>query len=193
MNRRRSKRDQPSRYVALSHWMMRTAAWRDLDCVARCVYVEIARRYAGPGSNNGRIRCSIREIAEQLNVSKATAMRALQRLGDHGFIAQTKRGTFNFKTRHASEWRLTEYGCDVTGELPSKDFARWQPVVDSPVKNKNTVSPEVPNGCRDETARVPRRNAVTPKSASTVSPDTRQQHPRFHPRYEYMYQVGALT
>jgi hypothetical protein len=40
----RGKRDSPSRYVALSHWMMRTAAWRDLDTVARCAYIELARR-----------------------------------------------------------------------------------------------------------------------------------------------------
>jgi hypothetical protein len=34
--------------------MMRTEAWRSLDCVARCAYLELAMRYAGPGSNNGR-------------------------------------------------------------------------------------------------------------------------------------------
>lgn len=34
------------RYVALSHWLMRTAAWRDLNCVARCAYIELAMRVA---------------------------------------------------------------------------------------------------------------------------------------------------
>ena len=59
---------------------MRTAAWRDLDAVARCAYIELASRYAGPGSNNGRIPYSLREMAEALGTSKATAMRALARL-----------------------------------------------------------------------------------------------------------------
>ena len=129
--------------------MMRTAAWRDLDCVARCAYVELASRYAGPGSNNGRIPFSLREMAEALGSSKATAMRAMARLQDHGFAVMTKQGAFRVKARTATEWRLTEFACDVTGEMATKDFMRW-------VKNQNTVSFEHPNGCRDETERVSR-------------------------------------
>ena len=161
----RSKRDKPGRYVALSHWMMRTEAWRDLDTVARCAYIELSRRYGGPGSNNGRIPCSVREVAEALNIGKATALRALDRLQEHGFIVQMKRGAFNFKVRHATEWRLTEFGCDVTKALPRKDYARWE--------KKNTVPPQNPNGFSDETARVLRRTAEKAKTPSTVSP----QHP----------------
>jgi hypothetical protein len=142
---RKSKRDDKPRYVALSHWMMKTEAWRDLDCVARSAYVALSSRYAGPKSNNGRIPFSYEEMAGALNVSKATAMRALQRLQDHGFIVMMKKGSFNLKLRHASEWRLTEYGCDVQDKLPTKEFARWE---------KNTVSPDHPIGCRDETERV---------------------------------------
>jgi DNA-binding transcriptional MocR family regulator len=125
---------------------MRSEAWRDLDCVARCTYIELAGRYGGPGSNNGRIPCSLRELADALRVSKQTAMRALDRLQDHGFIVQMKRGHFNFKLKHAAEWRLTEFTCDVTGELPTKDFAHW--------KKQNAVPPENPSRFRDGTARV---------------------------------------
>lgn len=137
------------RYVALTHWMMRTPAWLDLRPNARCAYIEIARRYAGPGSNNGRIPCSVREISESLHISKMTALRALQELQDHGFIVQAKRGAFSVKCRHATEWRLTEYRDDVTGEMATKDFARWG-------KIQNTVSPENPNGFPDDTERVSR-------------------------------------
>jgi hypothetical protein len=35
------------------------------------------------------------------------------------------KGAFSRKAPHASEWRLTWWGCDVTGELPSKKFMRW--------------------------------------------------------------------
>ena len=115
-----------NRYVALYHWVTDSAAWRDLDCVARCAYTELARRYAGPGSNNGRISHSVREMAEALGTSKATALRALDRLQDHGFVVVMKKGAFNMKQRHATEWRLTEYGCDVTGDLATKEFARWK-------------------------------------------------------------------
>ncbi len=135
------------RYVALSHWMMRTAAWLDLSPNARCTYLELSRRYAGPGSNNGRIPCSVREVSEALHVSKMTAQRAFKELQDHGFIILVKRGAFSLKCRHATEWRLTEFADDVTRELATKDFARW-------VKNQNTVSLENPNGFRHDTVRV---------------------------------------
>lgn len=139
----------PDRYVALPHWMMRTAAWRDLDCVARCAYIELSARYAGPGSNNGRIPFSVREMAEALGTSKATAWRAFTRLQDHEFIVQTKQGAFSQKVRHAAEWRLTEFRCDVTGAMATKDFARWPEI-------QNAVSPGNPHGCQDETGRVSR-------------------------------------
>ena len=115
----------PGRYVALSYAMLKTAAWRDLDAVARCAYVEIASRYRGPGSNNGAIPFSARQMAEALNVGKQTALRALEKLQSHGFLILTRKGAFSQKIRNASEWRLTEHKCDRTGALPSKEFERW--------------------------------------------------------------------
>lgn len=137
-------RSAGERYLALRHYLLRSAAWLDLDCTARCTYIEIARRYTG--SNNGRISCSLREIAEALRIGKATAKRALERLQDHGFLVLTERGAFSLKVRHASTWRLTEHKDDVTGALPSKEFARWQ--------EQNTVPPQNPHGFQDETDRV---------------------------------------
>jgi hypothetical protein len=149
MTRRKNRTGRSTgtpRYVALYHWVMDTDAWRNLDCVARCAYAELGRRYAGRGSTNGRIPYSVREMAAALGTSKATAHRALKKLQDHGFIVLMKQGSFNIKHRHAAEWRLTEYGCDVTGDLATKEFTRWQ--------NQNTVSPRHPTGCRDGTERV---------------------------------------
>ena len=65
--------------------------------VARCAYVELAARYAGPGSNNGRLPFSLREMAVKLNVSKATAQRALHKLQERGFIVEMKKGAFSYK------------------------------------------------------------------------------------------------
>ncbi len=53
-------------------------------------------------------------------------MRALDRLEERGFIVLTKIGAFSMKMRHASEWRLTEFPCDVSGGLATKDFIRWR-------------------------------------------------------------------
>jgi hypothetical protein len=107
--------------------MTDSAAWRNLTANARAIYIEIGRRYAGPNSNNGRIPYSVREAAKALRVSQATACRALAELTAHGFIVPMMKGGFNLKRRHATEWRLTEFPCDVTNALAgTKDFMKWQ-------------------------------------------------------------------
>jgi len=112
----------------LYHWLLRCPAWLDLDCVARCAYIALAQRYAGQGSNNGKIPFSVRELALELKVGKSTAQRALNVLIEHGFIEQTSKGAFNIKHRHASEWLLTEFGDDRPGRSPiaSRAFMRWK-------------------------------------------------------------------
>jgi len=115
------------RHVRLHHWVMRTEAWRDLTAVARAAYVELSARYNG--RNNGSIAMSVRELAKSLRISKTTAGRVLIELETHGFIVTMTKGAFSMKVRHASEYRLTEYGtlsdADVP-ELATKDFARWR-------------------------------------------------------------------
>jgi DNA-binding transcriptional MocR family regulator len=135
------------RYLALRHWMMRTDAWRSLDCVARCAYIEMAARYAGPGSNNGRLPYSLREMAQALNVSKMTALRAFQKLQERGFIVETKRGAFSLKFRHATEWRLTEFGDDRSGALATKDFAHWKKQGGHPLDTLNGTPSAEPIEC----------------------------------------------
>jgi hypothetical protein len=62
-------------------------------------------------------------------ISRATATRAFQELTKKGFIVATKPSGFNMKTgeRRATEWQLTRYRCDVTGEIASKAFMTWRP------------------------------------------------------------------
>jgi hypothetical protein len=122
---KRAKEKEP-RHVRLYHWLMGTDAWRDLDALDRCGYIEIAMRYGGPGSNNGRIPFSMSEMVDALHISKSTAHRIFADLQNHGFIVMAKQGGFNMKQRHSSEWRLTEFKDDVTGELATKDFTRWK-------------------------------------------------------------------
>jgi hypothetical protein len=59
---------------------------------------------------------------------------AFAELQERGFIDCMTKGAFSRKAMHASEWRLTWWGCDVTGELPSKKFMNWGQ------ENQNTVS-----------------------------------------------------
>ena len=114
------------RYYALFAWFTNTDAWRSLNAVERCVYLQLAQRYRG--TNNGRIVFGVRDGEKELRVGRATILRALHTLEQRGFVAVTRKGHFARKegSRAATEWRLTQFGCDVTGALATKDFARWQ-------------------------------------------------------------------
>jgi hypothetical protein len=124
---RTGRSKKAARHVRLYYWMMATPAWKSLNANQRAIYVEMAARYNG--SNNGRIHFSTREAAGALHIGRATAGRELAVLVERGFIVAVTRGGFNVKDkqRQSTEWRLTEFNCDVTHALPSKDFARWSP------------------------------------------------------------------
>ena len=119
---RRNKRlDAP--HVRLYRWMLDCPAYLSLSCQARAVHLEIA--WGHDGSNNGRLGLSVRRASERCNIARGTAQRALVELQDRGFVDCMTRGAFSRKAPHATEWRLTWWGCDVTGELASKKFMSW--------------------------------------------------------------------
>jgi len=80
------------RHIRLYHWMTNSPAWHDLRALDRAIYTEMAKRYAGDGSNNGRLRYSVREAAAEFRISDATACRSLKSLQDHGFIVAMMKG-----------------------------------------------------------------------------------------------------
>ena len=87
------------------------------------VLLEIARGH--DGRNNGRLGLSVRRASQRCNVARGTAQRALVELQDRGFVDCMTKGAFSRKAPHATEWRLTWWSCDVTGELASKKFMSW--------------------------------------------------------------------
>ena len=137
-NKKGRSKGSLSDFVAIERYIMRSLAWRSLTPVARAVYSEVGFHYTG--DNNGRIVISVRGMAASLGISKDTAARAMLILEERGFIETVKRGAFNMKQRHASEFRLTAFRCDKTGALPSKKFMKWTPEI------QNTVRPQGPNG-----------------------------------------------
>lgn len=145
------RNDQAARHVRIYHWIMKTPAWKDLSAYAVRVYIDMAARYGGPGSNNGRISYSSREAGAVCHRNKNIGAAALADLKDHGFIVPMVRGGFNVKKRHATEWRLTEFPCDVTRQPPTCDFKDWRlPQI------QNTVTPaglQVPPAGQDSHAQ----------------------------------------
>jgi DNA-binding transcriptional MocR family regulator len=126
---KRTTREREGRYVRLAEYMLASPAWISLDTVSRALYVEIARRYRGPNSNNGKIPFSVREAAAALSVSRSTANRAFKLLVERGLLDIAKRSGFTVKGRVSMEWLLTEFPDDrESGATPArKDFMRWSP------------------------------------------------------------------
>ena len=117
------------RYVALQEYMLASTAWQSLDGNCRALYVELARRYRGPNSNNGKIPFSVREAARVLHIGRNTAQRCFERLTVNGFIRIGKKSGFSMKGRVSTEWLLTEFPDDIQAAytVASKDFMKWTP------------------------------------------------------------------
>lgn len=147
-NKTGRSKGQHSYFVALELFLMASQAWRSLSMAARVVYVEVAALY--DQTNNGRLALSARQLAERMPISRATATRALQELTEKGFIIATRPSGFNMKTgeRKATEWRLTRYRCDVTGDIATKAFMAWLP--EQPDKIHFAASPQGQSGFTTE-------------------------------------------
>jgi hypothetical protein len=129
------KRKGRSKFLMLDAYIVRSLAWRALSPNDKAAYLELKWRF--DGLNNGRIGLGNRDLAEALHSSKDTARRALDSLQEKGFVEKAKASAFNVKNRAVTEWRLTEYKCDLTGELPTKAFMRWQEPKNSQAHEKD--------------------------------------------------------
>ena len=140
-NRQDSRgRSKTPAFVMIYKWVLKSDAWKSLTPAARVIYIELKAIY--DGKNNGYLGLSRRRAAELCRISKDTATRAFAELVEKGFIECVQQGSFNFKLRHAAEWRITEAPCDRTLQPPSKAFMRWRPEQNPvPVHKVNGTNP----------------------------------------------------
>jgi len=168
----RHKRKGKTKFVMIDGYVKRSAAWKDLTPIERNAYIEVKWRY--DGFNNGRIGLGSRELADEIGMGRDTAARALNRVAEVGFISRQTASAFNVKNRAVTEWRLTEYRCDVTGELPTKDFMRWAP------KNRTQSHPSdtqsLPSDCDRVGGGEKTRHSRTHRTVKPIS-DVSQSHP----------------
>lgn len=117
----RSKRQISGAFIALPHTLVDSPGYRAATPVARAVHIAVMRRFNG--SNNGSIAVPARAVAEELNISRSTAARAILDLVNCGLLRQTKASSFSRK-REAAEFRLTHLKCHKTGMPPSNEYLR---------------------------------------------------------------------
>jgi len=178
------KRKGKSKFIMIEAYVKRSAAWKALTPVERSAYLEVKWRY--DGVNNGRIGLGCRELADEIGMGRTTASQALDGLQEKGFIEKTKASAFNLKNRAVTEWRLTEYRCDVTGEPASKKFMRWGlgKKTQSAPTDTQSAPPDTAASIKAETMpHSPPQRTVERISGSTQSapPDT------------YRYTMGGKT
>lgn len=106
------------RFVMLTYDMLTSPVWESLSAQARAVLIQVAKRHNG--RNNGTLGASVRDLATECRINKDTAARALGALIDAGFLELCQAGSFDFKKRHAAEYRLTWHWCDKTGQKGSR-------------------------------------------------------------------------
>ena len=126
-SKHRRQRRSGRKFIQLWSNLKRSAAYHSLSLPARCALVEILDRYTG--CNNGAIGLGVRELADELRCSHGTAGRALKELDDAGLARPQTVGAWRGK--RATEWRLTAYKCDVTGDLPVRDWPARESHVES--------------------------------------------------------------
>lgn len=139
----KSRGDRHERHVRLPEYLLASAAWQSLDGNSRALYVEMARRYRGPNSNNGRIPYSVREAAAALNIGRSTAGRCFEQLQAVGLAKVGKRSGFNMKGRVSTEWLLTQFPDDTKAgqAIATKEFMSWQPGKSFHSPTSDTYSP----------------------------------------------------
>ena len=138
---KRRRRSGGPPFVQLYRFIKRSQAWHDLSLPARCALIELLDRYTG--INNGIIGLGVRELADELKSSHATAGRAMRELDDAGLVRPTEVGVWRGK--RATEWRVTFYRCDASGDLPNKSWApraqsHRESAKGSPRKRKEVLS-----------------------------------------------------
>jgi hypothetical protein len=107
------------RFFKAERYISETRAWKQVSPAAKATWLEFGWTYNG--SNNGRLAMSSRQLAVKLNIGKSAAARAILELVTFGFLEITQAGCFS-GTRRTAEYRLTQFNCDKTGELPSRAF-----------------------------------------------------------------------
>jgi len=173
MPAKRKRRSVP-RFSSLHHRLLKSHAWHDLKPLERCGYIEIAQLY--DAINNGRLAMSARRLAGLIPCNKDTALIILRNLEDAGFIEAVKVGRYTKKEeeRMACEFRLTDFRCDVTHELPSRRYNPqhpWQPSEPAPKRAAPLTDAERQRRCRSNRKRHECHDERPTKPDGSVRPN----------------------
>jgi hypothetical protein len=114
-------RNKNESYIGLQRRIYNSLAYKELPPPARCIYMELRARYNT--YNNGYISLSVREAAQVIHGSTATASRVFKQLQAHGLIKMNNKGVY--QNRHATTWILTSE--PFNNQLPTNEWRDYVP------------------------------------------------------------------
>ena len=140
----RKGRNKHTPFINLHRGVTNSPAWKDLNCVAKCLVLLVWERHNG--LNNGTIPLSHREARKALGVGNNKTSQAFIDAKVRGFLIERSKGSFDWKVGagqgRATEWEITAEPCD--GNLAKRHYNNW---------NKQNSAPEAgtagsQGGCR---------------------------------------------
>ncbi|MGI8570483.1 MAG: hypothetical protein ACR2KT_16245 [Methylocella sp.] len=130
-----------SRFALIPFSIFDAMARLRMTTAARAAYCEVYHSYNG--RNNGKLCVPCRELGDKLNISHDRAARAMKELTEAGFIKLVTPSVF-LGRRTSAEYQLTHLKCDMTGDLPTSDYEKYEPV--NPRWNGKRTGFTRPNG-----------------------------------------------
>ncbi len=116
--------NKEGRFFALQNHMMNSDAWASLTPQEVAVYLRVAYRLNG--ANNAQIALGVRDAANEANVSRNTAGKALKNLCSKGFLQPINLGGFSTNGGKATTYALTCLPIKK-GKPASREYQNWKP------------------------------------------------------------------
>jgi len=134
-------------------------SWQNINCFARALLVELHTAYRPTEEN--LIVLSDRRAATLLNCSRPTAVKALARLEECGWIEVERVGSVTgAREKRSNAYSLTAFP-RYTGEAPKRAFLHWRP-------REATANKEATNGQKFDH----QRSIIEPSNGLEKSGDT---------------------
>jgi hypothetical protein len=147
-------------FAPVERYVIDSLAFREASLPVRAALLEFY--YAYNGSNNGEIRMGSRRLAGRLNVSHGSAAVYIRELDDYGFIEATHIGGFARRNKKESEYRLTMFVCNKTGQRASKRFLTHVPSLSSQLDRTVKPARQSQQNCSLRSSTLDRNAKIAP-------------------------------
>lgn len=146
-------------------------AWRAMSSSAQAAYPWFKFEWRGVDkNNNGKIRLSVRQLAQRMGVRPDTAAKAIRDLQRKGYMFQREAACLGVDGAAKSPaWEITELKMPGTDKQQDgrKLYRDWQPGRDFPVQGASANNPTGTNG-RKTKPRHENRDDPVPKNVTKM-------------------------